>query len=121
MIGPWYLVCSECEVDPVKLKNRIQRIRKRVHALAFCERCGHHDKMRFLCEKCDDGMNTYIIDGTRGWRPRIIKYDTDSKDKDYVSTKSQSNKEHKPNPVVEAKELWDRVWAYWQTVKNEAT
>ena len=110
--GLWYLVCNECEVDPVKLENRIQRTRKKVHALAFCKRCGHHGKMGFLCKKCEDRLNMYTIDGTRGWRPRIIKYNMDSEDKDYVPPKSQSDKESMHDPMAEAKELWDRVWAY---------
>jgi len=51
-----------------------ERTRKKVHALAFCKRCRHHGKMGFLCKKCDDGMNMYMIDGMRGWRHRIIRY-----------------------------------------------
>jgi len=107
--GPWYLVCNECEVDPVKLENRIQRTRKKFHALEFCKRCRHHGKMGFLCKKCDNRLNTYMIDRTGGWRPRIIKYDMDSEDEDYIPPKSQSNKESTHDLMAEAKELWDRV------------
>jgi len=65
-------------------------------------------------------MNTYTIDGTMGWRPRIIKYNMDSEGEDYVPTKSKSDKKSMHNPMAEAKELWDRVWAYcrncaWRT------
>jgi len=110
--GLWYLVCSECEVDPVKLENRIQRTREKAHAWAFCKGCRHHGEMGFLCMKCDNGMNMFMIDRTRGWRPRIIKYNMDSENKDYVPTKSQSTGESTHDPRVEAKELWDRVWVY---------
>ncbi len=39
----------------------------------------------------------------------------DLEDKDYVPSESQSDKECKESmkdPMMEAKELWDRVWAY---------
>jgi len=85
-----------------------------VDTLAFCEGCRHHGEKGFLCVKCDDRATTYTIDGTDGWRPRILKYDTDSDDEDYVPTESQSDVEHEEstqNPKTEH-ELWDRVWAY---------
>ncbi len=112
--GPWNLVCNECEVNPEKLERQIQRTRKKVHMLAFCEVCGHHGEMGFLCVKCDDRATTYTIDGTGGWRPRIFKYDTDSEDKDYVPTELQSDVEYEEStegPTME-QEPWDRVWAY---------
>jgi len=57
----------------------------------------------------------YTIDGTDGWRPQIFKYNTDLEDEDYVPTESQSNVEYQESMqdlMTEAKELWDRVWAY---------
>jgi len=107
-------VCDECKVSPEKLEHQIQRTGKKVHQLAFCKGCRHHGEMGFLCVKCDNRVSTYTIDRTDGWRPRIIKYDMDLEDEDYVPTKSQSNKECKESmkdPMMEAKEPWDRVWA----------
>ncbi len=63
--------------------------------------------MGFLCVKCDDRVSTYMIDGTDGWRPQIVKYDTDSEDEDYMPTESQSKmecKESMQHPMMEAKE-----------------
>jgi len=113
--GPWNLVCNECEVSPERLERQIQRTRKKVQTLAFCEGCGHHGEKGFLCIKCNDRASTYTIDGTDGWRPRIFKYDTDSEDEDYIPTESQSDVEYDEEstegPTTE-QEPWDRVWAY---------
>jgi len=57
----------------------------------------------------------YTIDRTDGRRPQIFKYNTDLEDEDYVPTESQSNVEYQESmqdPMTEAKELWDRLWAY---------
>jgi len=122
-------VCDKCEVSPEKLECQIKRTGKKVHAIAFCKNCGYHGEIGFLCVKCDDRLNTYTIDGTDGWRTRVVKYDTDSEDRDYKPTESQSDVEckesmrpeavdmNKPAETVETvnlmiPELWDRVWAY---------
>jgi len=113
--GPWYLVCDKCEVSPVELERRIQRTSEKVHTLAFCEGCGHHGEMGFLCVKCDDRVSTYTFDGTDGWRPRVIRYNTDSEIGDYKPTEYQNDMECK-DPIqdmeTEVREPWDRVYAY---------
>ncbi len=109
------MVCDECKVDPEKLERQIQRTRKKVQTLAFCEGCGHHGEMGFLCVKCDNRATTYTIDRTDGWRPQIFKYNADSEDEDFVPTELQSDIEYKESMqdlTTEVKELWDRVWAY---------
>ena len=71
--------------------------------------------MGFLCVKCNNRATMYTIDRTDGWRPQIFKYEMDLEDKDYVPTESQSDvecEESMQDLMMEAKELWDRVWAY---------
>ncbi len=89
--------------------------RKKIQALAFCKGCGHHREMGFLCVKHNNRATTYTVDGTDGWRPQIFKYNMDLEDKDYVPTESQSHVEYEESmqdPMTEAKEPWDKVWAY---------
>jgi len=88
---------------------------QKVHMLAFCKGCGHHREMGFLCVKCNNRTTMYTLDRTDGRRPQIFKYNTDLEDEDYVPTESQSNVEYQESMqdlMTEAKELWDRVWAY---------
>jgi len=66
----------------------------------------------FLCTKCSNGMNTYAIDGTKRWRPHIIKYETDLEDEDYILSKSECEDEEVHNLITETKVLWNNVWAY---------
>jgi len=48
----------------------------------------------------------------QGWRPKIFKYETDLEDEDCMPHESEFEEVDANDPITEAKELWNNVWAY---------